>query len=77
MDKSMKQNSNEVRDKGTQRRAFFGQVLLAIGGGFAGSSLLQRLFRSGKTADDEKQPMKISINPLAVPRTKEGSKSNG
>ncbi len=59
-----------------RRRAFFGQLLAAVGGGLVGGSWLQRLLSSRALASKEEKPVKISVNPYAVPRTKEGSKSH-
>ncbi|MGA3244343.1 MAG: hypothetical protein ABSE41_06995 [Bacteroidota bacterium] len=72
----MSQNSNEKSAQRSQRRAFFGQLLAAVGGGVLGGSILQKLFGSRKQAREKERPVNISINPLAVPRSKEGSKSN-
>jgi hypothetical protein len=72
----MSQNSDEKSTPGSPRRAFFGQLLAAVGGGLLGGSILQKLFGSRTQAREKDRPVNISINPLAVPRSKEGSKSN-
>ena len=72
----MSQNSNEKSAQKSQRRAFFGQLAAVVGGGVLGGSILQKLFSSRKQARESDRPVNISINPLAVPRSKEGSKSN-
>jgi hypothetical protein len=72
----MNQNSNDNGARRSQRRAFFGQLFTAVGGGVLGGSILQKLFSSRKQARENERPVNISINPLAVPRSKEGSKSN-
>lgn len=72
----MSQNSNEQGGHRSQRRAFFGQVFMALSGGFFGGSILQKLLNSRKRTRENEGMVKISINPLAVPRSKEGSKSN-
>jgi len=76
MDNPMNQKSNEKSVPCPPRRAFFGKLLTAVGGGLVGGSLLERLFASRTQASKQEHPINISINPLAVPRTKEGSKSN-
>ena len=70
---------NEMKEEGAQRperRAFFGQLLATVGGGVLAGSLLRGLLGSRKRASNREQPVSITANPLAVPRTKEGSKSN-
>jgi len=76
MDNLMSQESNEKSVPRPPRRAFFGKLLTAVGGGLIGGSLLERLFASRTQASKQEHPINISINPLAVPRTKEGSKSH-
>ncbi len=76
MDDTMSHTSNETILQGSRRRAFFRQLLIAVGGGFLGGNLMQRLFSSRKPAREDDRPVTIRINPLAVPRSKEGSKSN-
>lgn len=72
----MNQKSNEKSVPRPPRRAFFGKFLAVVGGGLVGGNLLERLFASRTQASKQEHPINISINPLAVPRTKEGSKSN-
>jgi hypothetical protein len=72
MDNEMKKESAER----PERRAFFGQVLATVGGGVLAGSFLRGLLGLNKRASNREQPVSISANPLAVPRTKEGSKSN-
>jgi predicted glycosyltransferase len=76
MDDLMSQKSNEKSLLHPPRRAFFGRLLVTVGGGLIGGSLLEKLFSSRIQASKQERPINISINPLAVPRTKEGSKSN-
>ena len=76
MDNSMSQKSNEKSIPRPPRRAFFGKLLTAVGGGLVGGSLLGNLFGPRIQAAKQEHPINISINPLAVPRTKEGSRSN-
>lgn len=76
MDDAMNTRTRKTGDRQSARRAFFGQLLTAVGGGLLGGSVLQRLFSSRKQARENERPASISINPLAVPRSKEGSKSN-
>lgn len=72
----MSNNADEKRTTGSPRRAFFGQMLAAVGGGMLGGSLLHKLFSSRTRDRENDRPVNISINPLAVPRSKEGSTSN-
>ncbi|MCX6135405.1 MAG: hypothetical protein NTU47_16490 [Ignavibacteriales bacterium] len=72
----MSNNADEKHATGTPRRVFFGQMLTAVGGGILGGSLLQKLFGSRTRDRENDRPVNISINPLAVPRSKEGSTSN-
>lgn len=72
----MSQRSNEKSVPHSPRRAFFGKLLTAVGGGLVGGSLLGRLFGLRIQAAKREHPINICINPLAVPRTKEGSRSN-
>jgi hypothetical protein len=59
-----------------ERRAFFGQLLATVGGGALAGSFLRGLLQTRTKTSNQEQPVKITANPLAVPRTKEGSKSN-
>jgi len=59
-----------------ERRAFLGQLVAAVGGGFVGGSWLRGLL-SGRGGNPlHRKKVTISSNPLAVSRTKEGSNSN-
>jgi hypothetical protein len=71
--------NNEVKEKNGERngrRAFFGQLAATFGGGLLAGGFLRGLMGSRKRASDQERPVSITTNPLAVPRTKEGSKSN-
>jgi len=71
--------NDEMKDRRAarpERRAFFGQLFATVGGGLLAGSFLRGLVGSRKRASNQEQPVSISVNPLAVPRTKEGSKSN-
>jgi hypothetical protein len=72
----MSQKSEKQPTQGSPRRAFFGQLLTAVGGGMLGGSLLEKLLGSRTQSPDTERPVNIRINPLAVPRSKEGSSSN-
>ena len=76
MDRVMKNEMKEESAQRPERRAFFGQLLATVGGGVLAGSLLRGLLGSRKRASNREQPVSITANPLAVPRTKEGSKSN-
>ena len=76
MDGTMNKNSDDKNISGSPRRAFFGHLLTVVGGGILGGSILQKLFGSRAHAREGDRPVNISINPLAVPRSKEGSTSN-
>jgi hypothetical protein len=70
---------NRTKENGAQRpgrRAFFGQLLATVGGGVLAGSFLRGLLGTKKRGSNGEQQVSITANPLAVPRTKEGSKSN-
>jgi hypothetical protein len=70
--------NKDVTDKlavRSPRRAFFGQLFAVAGGGLLAGAFLRGLISSRKRSPDPQQPVHITTNPLAVPRTKE-SKSN-
>ena len=77
MDNPMEEKSNQAADRPNQRRKFFTQVLAAVGGGIIGGNLLERFLQSRNRNVEKKDRVKVSANPLAVPRSKEGSRSNG
>jgi hypothetical protein len=72
MDNEMK----EKRSERSGRRAFFGQLAATFGGGLLAGGFLRGLTGSRKGASNQDRPVSIKTNPLAVPRTKEGSKPN-
>ena len=72
----MSQSPEEKKNKLSSRRVFFGQLLIAAGGGIFGGSLMQRLHISPKVDPRQEGSVTITANPLAIPRTKEGSKPN-
>jgi len=57
-----------------KRRRFFGYLLAGAAGGLFIGTVMRRLTGRKKSAGDPKGPVRISVNPLAVPRRKEGSK---
>jgi hypothetical protein len=59
-----------------KRRSFFGYTLVGGVGVFSLKRLLSRFSGSTQSSNTEPQIM-VSINPLAVPRTKENSETNG
>ena len=72
----MKQNESKPVNERNQRRAFFGQVIAAVGGGLLGGSLLKKILNSGPAKHEADTRIDVTVHPLAVPSTKEGSKSN-
>jgi hypothetical protein len=76
MERVMKKRTKENSAERPERRAFFGQLLATIGGGVLAGSFLRGLLGTHKQVSKREQPVNITANPLAVPRTKEGSKSN-
>jgi hypothetical protein len=72
----MKKNMPAEVTQRNQRRLFFGRLLATIGGGFIGGSLLKTVFNSGSEEHRTDKPINVNVHPLAVPRTKEGSKSH-
>jgi hypothetical protein len=76
MESRMKEEKNKREAVRPERRAFFGQLFATVGGGLLTGSLLRGLLRPRREGTNREQPVSITANPLAVPRTKEGSKSN-
>jgi hypothetical protein len=76
MEDQMKKESAMTKAERPERRAFFGQLFATVGGGLLTGSLFRGLLKSHKAESSENRPVSITTNPLAVPRTKEGSKSN-
>jgi hypothetical protein len=76
MESRMKDENIKKEAARPERRAFFGQLFATVGGGLLAGSLLRGLLQSRKEGSNREQPVSITANPLAVPRTKEGSKSN-
>ena len=69
-------SKSEKSIKTSGRRAFFGRILAAIGAGTVAGTLLQRVLGSAPAPDGKDKPVHLSTHPMAVPRLKEGSKSN-
>ncbi len=76
MDKTMMESKLGPVTPGSQRRKFFSQLFAAVGGGLIGGSLLKKLFSSGSEVHQADKTINVTVHPLAVPRTKEGSKSH-
>jgi hypothetical protein len=76
MENSMENGLKEKEAARPVRRAFFGQLLATLGGGFLAGSVLHGLLGTKKRAPNQERRVNVTTNPLAVPRTKEGSKSN-
>jgi hypothetical protein len=76
MDNRKSENMKNETSASPPRRAFFGQLLTAVGGGFIGGNVLQRMFGAPKRNSEKEESITVSIHPLAVPRSKEGSTSN-
>ena len=72
----MKSEMKEKNSERSGRRAFFTQLAATFGGGLLAGGFLRGLMGSRKRASNLERPVSITANPLAVPRTKEGSKSN-
>ncbi|MEK6754819.1 MAG: hypothetical protein AABZ02_01570 [Bacteroidota bacterium] len=71
--------STEVKDINPipmKRRSFFGYLVASVAGGFFVGSVIRRILSTKASPSHQDQPIRISTNPLAVPRTKEGSKSH-
>ena len=75
MDAAMNKDTNDKLAVRSPRRAFFAQLFAAAGGGLLAGGFLRGLMASRKRTSDPQHPVNITVNPLAVPRTKE-SKSN-
>jgi len=76
MDDIKSEKMNHDSPSQPPRRAFFGQLLTAVGGGIVGGGFLQKIFGKQKRNSEGHDSIAVSIHPLAVPRSKEGSKSN-
>ena len=76
MENMVKQKDKKHVNERNQRRAFFGQVLAAVGGGLLGGSLLKKILNSDPPKHEADSKIDVTVHPLAVPRTKEGSKSH-
>jgi hypothetical protein len=72
----MDNKMNDQKKVRLERRAFFGRLFAAIGGGVLTGSVLNRLLNTGKEDSTPGRHVSITANPMAVPRSKEGSKSN-
>jgi hypothetical protein len=72
----MNNKLKKSKEERPERRAFFRQLFSSVGGGLLTGGLLSGVLRSGKRASNRQRPVSINVNPLAVPRKKEGSKSN-
>jgi hypothetical protein len=72
----MSEISGERSAAPSTRRSFFGYLAAGVIGGFLGGGLLRGLFARRSAPPRHDESMKISINPLAVPRTKESSTSH-
>jgi len=59
-----------------KRRRFVGYLLAGAAGGLFVGTALRRWLGRKKRTNEQREPVRISVNPLAVPRTKEGSKCN-
>ena len=70
-DEGMKSGSAAMK-----RRSFFGFVVAGLAGGYFGGRLIGQLFSRKPVTPDKKEPIRISINRLAVPRKKESSNAN-
>jgi hypothetical protein len=77
MEGQMKKESELTKAERPERRAFFSQLFATVGGGLLTGSFLRGFLKSHQAESRPNRPVSITTNPLAVPRTKEGSKSNG
>ncbi len=61
-----------------RRRSFFGRVLVLAAGAPFIPGVVRSLFGrpAGPSASKEEKPITVTINPLAVARTKKGSTRN-
>ncbi len=59
-----------------KRRSFFKRLAGALAGGWIAGNLFPGIMRS-TTNPGKNEPMQITINPLAVPRTKQDGTSHG
>jgi hypothetical protein len=66
----------EINPSPMKRRSFFGYLAASVAGGFFVGGMIRRLLSTKARPDHKDQSIHVSSNPLAVPRTKEGSKSH-
>jgi hypothetical protein len=76
MDHPMSNGMKEKKGIRSVRRAFLGQLVATVGGGVLAGGFLRNLLGSKVRASNREHPVSITAHPLAVPRIKEGSKSN-
>jgi len=60
-----------------KRRSFFGLAMACAAGMVAGPAWFARIVRPSAETLPGKKGMTVSINPLAVPRTRKGANANG
>jgi hypothetical protein len=60
-----------------KRRSFFGLAAALAAGLLAGPSWIAGMVRHSPAAPRTQNHVSISINPLAVPRTRKGANTNG
>ena len=72
--RTMKTAESAARVK---RRSFFGLAAVLTAGILAGPARISRITRSSGKTPHPPGRMSVTINPLAVPRTRKGANSNG
>ena len=72
----MNSTNTDINPSPMKRRSFFGYLVTSVAGGFFVGSVIRRILSTKARTSHQDQPIRISTNPLAVPRTKEGSKSH-
>jgi hypothetical protein len=67
---------NDIHPSPMKRRSFFGYLAAGVAGGFFVGGMIRRLLSTKARPSHQDQSIHVSSNPLAVPKTKEGSKSH-
>ena len=65
-----------TQETGIKRRSFFTSLIAGTAGVFAGIPLLRSIVRHLPASEQRTGKIVVTINPLAVPRSRKGGTSN-